>query len=125
METILICDDERDIVSALNIYLRAEGWQTVCAYSGREAVQIAQTQNIQLILMDIMMPEMDGIETLHKIREEDNKIDDKTPIIAFTANALSGVKEKYIGEGFTDYLSKPIRAKDLAEMLMRHLPDGT
>ena len=47
METILICDDERDIVSALNIYLRAEGWKTVCAYSGKEALEIAATQNIQ------------------------------------------------------------------------------
>ena len=54
METILICDDERDIVSALSIYLRAEGWQTVCAYSGKEAVHIAQTQNIHIIQEELV-----------------------------------------------------------------------
>ena len=61
MYTILICDDDRDIVSALDIYLTSEGYQTIKAYNGREAIRAAETHEIHLILMDVMMPELDGI----------------------------------------------------------------
>ena len=61
MYTILICDDDRDIVSALDIYLTSEGYQTVKAYDGQEAIRAAETHEVHLILMDIMMPELDGI----------------------------------------------------------------
>ena len=69
MYTILICDDDRDIVSALDIYLTSEGYQTVKAYDGREALRAAETHEIHLILMDIMMPELDGIRATAKLRE--------------------------------------------------------
>ena len=62
--TILICDDERDIVSALKIYLGAEGYDTVCAYTGREALAVLERQPVQLVLLDVMMPEMDGITAM-------------------------------------------------------------
>lgn len=61
MYTILICDDDRDIVSALDIYLTSEGYRTIAAYNGREAIQAAEENEIHLILMDVMMPELDGI----------------------------------------------------------------
>ncbi len=122
----LLCVDDTPVnLRVFQALLKGSEAEVECVLNGQAAVDKARENHYDMIFVDIMMPEMDGIETLHKIREEDNKIDDKTPIIAFTANALSGVKEKYIGEGFTDYLSKPIRAKDLEEMLMRHLPDGT
>ena len=60
MYTILICDDDRDIVSALDIYLTSEGYRTIAAYNGREAIQAAEENEIHLILMDVMMPELDG-----------------------------------------------------------------
>ena len=70
MHTILICDDDRDIVSALKIYLTSEGYQTVEAYNGEEAVAAVRGGNIDLILMDVMMPKLDGIRATAKLREE-------------------------------------------------------
>ena len=67
MYNILICDDEKDIVSALKIYLEAEGYRTFAAYNGREALAIIRAQEIHLVLMDIMMPEMDGISAMVKL----------------------------------------------------------
>ena len=72
MYHILICDDEKDIVSALQIYLNAEGYQTFPAYTGKEALDILEKEEIHLVLMDIMMPEMDGISALVKLREQYN-----------------------------------------------------
>ena len=80
MYNILICDDEKDIVSALKIYLEAEGYRTFAAYNGREALAIIRAQEIHLVLMDIMMPEMDGISAMVKLREESN-----LPVILLTA----------------------------------------
>ena len=69
MYNVLVCDDEKDIVSALQIYLKSEGYQVFSAYNGKEALKIINREDIQLVLMDIMMPEMDGIEAMCKIRE--------------------------------------------------------
>ena len=82
MANILICDDERDIVSALKIYLSSEGYTLYEAYTGREALDIVRKHDIHLILMDIMMPEMDGIAATAKLREEYN-----IPIILLTAKS--------------------------------------
>ena len=85
MPNILICDDERDIVTALKIYLSAEGYGLYEAYTGREALDIVRKHTIHLILMDIMMPEMDGISATAKLREEYN-----IPIILLTAQRGGG-----------------------------------
>ena len=69
MQKILVCDDERDIVEALAIYLTSEGYQVVKAYTGTQALQIVETEDVQLILLDVMMPQMDGIMARAKIRE--------------------------------------------------------
>ena len=68
-----------------------------------------------------MMPEMDGIETLQKIREGSTS-NKQTPIVVLTANAIAGEKEKYLAAGFVDYLSKPVRGKELEKMVMKYLP---
>ena len=80
MYNVLVCDDEKDIVSALQIYLKSEGYQVFSAYNGKEALKIINREDIQLVLMDIMMPEMDGIEAMCKIREISN-----VPVILLTA----------------------------------------
>ena len=80
MYNILICDDERDIVSALKIYLEAEGYNTLEAYNGNEALAAVKQNDIHLVLMDIMMPECDGITAMIKIREISN-----IPVILLTA----------------------------------------
>ena len=82
MYNILICDDEKDIVSALKIYLASDGYRIYEAYTGREALEIMRRADIQLVLMDIMMPEMDGISAMVKIRETSN-----VPVILLTAKS--------------------------------------
>ena len=120
----LLCVDDTPVnLRVFQALLKGSKAQIDCVLTGTEALEKVRENRYDLIFVDIMMPEMDGIETLHHIREVDNPAAKETPVIAFTANALSGVKEQYIGEGFTDYLSKPIRAKDLEEMLMHYLPD--
>jgi DNA-binding response OmpR family regulator len=72
MYNILVCDDERDIVSALNIYLSSENYGVFSAYSGQEMLQIMDTETVDLVLLDVMMPGMDGITALKKLREKHN-----------------------------------------------------
>ena len=72
MYNILICDDERDIVSALQIYLESDGYKVFTAYNGVEAIEQFENNEIHLILMDIMMPQMDGITAMVKLREKSN-----------------------------------------------------
>ena len=82
MYNILVCDDEKDIVSALRIYLTSEGYNVVEAFNGKEAVEIVAKEEVHLVLMDIMMPIMDGIQAMVKIREISN-----VPVILLTAKS--------------------------------------
>ena len=109
--TILICDDDRDIVAALTIYLSCEDYRLFTAYTGREAVEIARRENIQLILMDIMMPELDGIAATAKLRAESN-----VPIILLTAKSETSDKILGLNIGADDYITKPF---DPMEVLAR------
>lgn len=111
MYNILICDDERDIVSALKIYLSGEDYNLFEAYDGREALEIVRQNDIHLILMDIMMPKLDGVAATAKIREESN-----VPIIMLTAKSESGDKVLGLNVGADDYITKPF---DPAEVLAR------
>ena len=108
MATILICDDEKDIVSALEIYLRAEGYDTVSAYNGKEALMLLREQEIQLVLLDVMMPEMDGISALAKIRQESN-----VPVILLTAKSEDTDKVLGLNVGADDYVTKPFNPVEL------------
>lgn len=111
MYNILICDDEKDIVSALKIYLEAEGYKTFAAFNGLEAIGILHQEDIQLVLMDIMMPEMDGISAMVKIREESN-----VPVILLTAKGEDTDKILGLNVGADDYITKPFNP---VEMLAR------
>ena len=111
MYRILICDDERDIVSALKIYLSGEDYEIYTAYSGKEALELVRSRDIQLILMDIMMPEMDGIAATAKIRAESN-----VPIILLTAKSETSDKILGLNIGADDYITKPF---DPMEVLAR------
>ena len=102
MPNILICDDERDIVSALKIYLGNSDYTLFEAYTGREALEIVKKNTIHLILMDIMMPEMDGISATVKLREETN-----IPIILLTAKSEDTDKVLGLNVGADDYITKP------------------
>lgn len=108
MYSILVCDDEKDIVSALKIYLTADGYQVYEAYSGRQAVEILQKEEIHLVLMDIMMPEMDGISAMIKIRETSN-----VPVILLTAKSEDADKVVGLTVGADDYVTKPFNPVEL------------
>ncbi|MBQ8448142.1 MAG: response regulator transcription factor [Clostridia bacterium] len=102
MYNILVCDDEKDIVSALKIYLTAEGYNVFEAYNGKEAVAIVDREDIHLVLLDIMMPEMDGITALAKMRELSN-----VPVLLLTAKSEDTDKVLGLNMGADDYITKP------------------
>ena len=102
MYNILICDDERDIVNALKIYLTDPDYRMFEAYTGREALEIVEQEYILLILMEIMMPEMDGISAMVKIRESCN-----VPVILLTAKSEDMDKILGLNAGADDYITKP------------------
>lgn len=102
MYNILICDDDKDIVNALEIYLRSEGYNTVLSYNGKEALEKVKTEEIHLVLMDIMMPVMDGINAMVKIREISN-----IPVILLTAKGEDTDKVLGLNVGADDYVTKP------------------
>ena len=108
MATILICDDEKDIVAALKIYLAAEGYATLCAYSGREALALLREHEVHLVLMDIMMPGMDGIAATAKLREESN-----VPVIFLSAKSEDTDKVLGLNIGADDYVTKPFNPVEL------------
>lgn len=102
MYNILICDDERDIVNALEIYLKSEGYNTVKAYNGKEALEKVGEEEIHLALLDIMMPVVDGITAMVKIREISN-----IPVILLTAKGEDTDKILGLTVGADDYITKP------------------
>ncbi len=102
MYNILICDDDRDIVAALKIYLSGQDYNLFEAYTGREALETVARNDIHLILMDIMMPELDGIAATSKLREEYN-----IPIILLTAKSEDTDKVLGLNVGADDYITKP------------------
>ena len=102
MYHVLICDDQPDIVNALKIYLKPEGYSLLTAANGKEAVELAKSQKIDLILMDIMMPVMDGIVATDQIREFSN-----VPIILLTAKSETEDVVLGLNVGADDYITKP------------------
>lgn len=109
MTKILICDDEKDIVSALRIYLEAEGYTVEEAFNGKQALQKLKGQNdISLVLLDIMMPELDGISTMATLREQYN-----LPVILLTAKSEDTDKILGLNVGADDYVTKPFNPVEL------------
>ena len=102
MYNILICDDQPDIVNALKIYLKPEGYQLYEAFTGSQAVELMRKEDIHLVLLDIMMPQMDGITATAKIREFSN-----VPIILLTAKSETEDKVLGLNVGADDYITKP------------------
>ena len=108
MYNILVCDDEKDITDALKIYLTTEGYKVYTAFNGQEAVDVALKEDIQLVIMDIMMPVMDGMTAMTKIREEKN-----VPVIMLTAKGEDTDKILGLTVGADDYVTKPFNPVEL------------
>ncbi len=105
---ILICDDDHEIVDAIEIYLKSEGYQTIKAYNGKEAAAVIEDTQVQLIILDIMMPVMDGVSAMLKIREQQN-----IPIILLSAKAEDTDKIIGLQMGADDYITKPFNPLEL------------
>ncbi|MCR5425917.1 MAG: response regulator transcription factor [Lachnospiraceae bacterium] len=105
---VLICDDDRDIVRAIGLFLKGEGY-TVCeAYNGQEALDILEKEEVHLLLLDIMMPVMDGVETLQEVRKKWN-----LPVILLTAKSEDSDKVLGLNLGADDYVTKPFQPMEL------------
>ena len=120
---ILIVDDTRINLTVVVNLLKNTEMNIDTATSGAKAVVMAERTGYDLILMDQRMPEMNGTEALNLIRGNPGSASNRSPIICLTADAVMGAKDKYISEGFTDYLTKPIRIASLEKMLMKYLPE--
>ena len=116
MYNILICDDEKDIVNALKIYLTNSDYKMFEAYNGKEALDIVSKEDIHLILMDIMMPVMDGIEAMAEIRKKSN-----VPIILLTAKSEDTDKILGLNVGADDYITKPFNPVEVAARVKSQL----
>lgn len=108
MMKVLVCDDDREIVDAIEIYLSQEGYQILKAYDGVEAVNILQKEDVQLLIIDIMMPRLDGIRATLKIREKSS-----LPIIILSAKSEDADKILGLNIGADDYLTKPFNPLEL------------
>jgi DNA-binding response OmpR family regulator len=121
MNNILVVDDDRDIVNAIEIYLAAEGYQVHKAYDGEEALAAVRDGDIHLIIMDVMMPKMDGLRATMKIREDRN-----IPILMLSAKSEDYDKVTGLGVGADDYVTKPFNPLELTarvKSLLRRYTD--
>lgn len=114
--TILLVDDEKEIIDMLEIYLRNEGYKLLRAYDGEEALRLLQKEEVDLIVLDIMMPKMDGIEACLKIREKRNM-----PIIMLSAKSQDMDKIWGLSSGADDYMSKPFNPLELIARIKSQL----
>ena len=119
---ILVVDDTRMNLTVVEGLLKSTEIRIDSVLSGADALRRTLSDSYDLILMDQRMPEMDGTEALRLIRSQETGLNRETPVICLTADAIAGAREKYIAEGFTDYLTKPVNSQALQKMLMRCLP---
>ena len=108
MWNVLVCDDDKEIVDAIEIYLSQEGYRILKAYDGLQALEILQREEIHLLILDIMMPRMDGIRAMRKIREESS-----IPIIVLSAKSQDTDKILGLNMGADDYVTKPFNPLEL------------
>lgn len=119
---ILIVDDTKMNIAVAANLLKRTGVRIHTATSGEEAIHLSDDNKYDMILMDQRMPGMDGTEAMNEIRGLDNKLNARTPIICLTADVIRGARERYIAQGFDDYLTKPIDARELEKMMLTYLP---
>ncbi len=124
MGRILIVDDNAMNLAVAQGLLKGTRLQIDVASSGEECLELIKRKTYHLICMDHMMPVMDGVQTLHAIRELEGNPSRDIPVIALTANAVAGARDLYLKEGFQDYLTKPIDADKFENMLIEYLPDN-
>ncbi len=120
---VLIVDDNRMNIRVVEGLLKEYQIRVTYAVNGHEALELIENMSYDFVFMDHMMPEMDGVETMHRIRDKVGHYYQKVPIIALTANAAPGNREMFLEEGFNDFISKPIELSVLERVLRRNLPE--
>ena len=116
MQTILVCDDDKEIVEAIEIYLQQEGYSVIKAYDGEQALQLLKENEVHLLIIDVMMPKLDGIRATLKIREESS-----IPIIILSAKTEDSDKILGLNVGADDYLGKPFNPLELVARVKSQL----
>jgi len=120
---VLVVDDYSLNLRVIEKLLERNNIRVTSVTNGQDALKIMKERNFDVILLDHMMPNMDGIETLEASKTLEGNLNRNTPVVALTANAIVGAKEKYLEVGFTDYLSKPVSPITLEEMMLRFIPE--
>ena len=120
---ILVVDDNDINLDVFQALLKRTKMNIVTADSGKACLELVKKEHFHIIFMDHMMPEMDGVETLHEIQKLTQFPNENTPVIALTANAISGARELYLKEGFADFLTKPVDPDLLEELIASYLPE--
>ena len=116
MMNILVCDDDREIVDAIEIYLNKEGYRVLKAYDGEQALEVLKTESVQLVIIDIMMPKLDGIRATIKIRESNS-----VPVIFLSAKSEDTDKILGLNVGADDYVTKPFNPLELVARVKSNL----
>ena len=116
MQTILVCDDDKQIVEAINIYLTGEGFEVIKAFDGYEALELLETHEVNLMIVDVMMPGLDGIRTTLKVRETSS-----IPIIILSAKSEDTDKILGLNIGADDYITKPFNPLELVARVKSQL----
>ncbi|MCR5420926.1 MAG: response regulator [Lachnospiraceae bacterium] len=119
---ILVVDDVKVNCRIVRLLLKKTEVNIDEANSGKECIEKYNNNHYDIILLDHMMPEMDGIETLNELKKTERYNNEKTPVVALTANALVGAQEEYLAAGFKDYLTKPVQGDELEKVILKYLP---
>ncbi|MGD0784786.1 MAG: response regulator [Sedimentisphaerales bacterium] len=119
MHKILVVEDNEKNMYLMVFLLSKAGYQVIQAKTGEEGVRLAQKEKPDIIIMDVMLPDIDGLEVTRKIRE--SKENDKVPIVAVTSFAMAGDKEKVLAAGCTGYIEKPINVETLLGEIEKYL----
>ena len=119
---VLVVDDNKVNLTVIRGLLKKTGMQITCVETGKECLELTKKEMYHIIILDHMMPEMDGIETLVRLKTDESNLCQQSAIIALTANAIAGMRDMYLEKGFTDYISKPIDGIGLEKILKQYLP---
>ncbi|MCD6021726.1 MAG: response regulator [Actinomycetia bacterium] len=117
-EQILVVEDNEKNMKLFRDVLAATGFRTLKATTGGEAVAMASEHTPDLVLMDIQLPDLDGVEALRRLRADERTA--RIPVLALTAQAMRGDRERFLAEGFDGYLSKPVNVRELIVVVREH-----
>ena len=121
-ERILIVEDNEKNMKLVRDVLQATGYRTLEATTGEEGVELALSQAPALVLMDVQLPGIDGVEALERLRQNERTA--SIPVLALTAQAMSGDRERFLEAGFDGYLAKPVDVRELIETVREHCDRG-